>query len=182
VAVEAVSAEAVITAAVALATNSVAWTIPATLLQQSLRGNISPGGSCFDHYRSPKEVQTIAKGRTQMEKQVFRVGERIDKLCAVCAEERGHIVASVTKRGQISRVSCPKCDTVSTFKLASRTLPQAAIKTPSPYDRTLTYRAGQSMTHEMFGAGEVTRLIEPRKMEVLFHDRLRRLIHAQGHE
>jgi hypothetical protein len=25
-------------------------------------------------------------------------------------------------------------------------------------------------------------LIEPRKMEVLFQDRLRRLIHAQGHE
>ena len=31
------------------------------------------------------------------------------------------------------------------------------------------------MTHEMFGIGEVTRLIEPRKMEVLFQDRLRRL-------
>ena len=117
-----------------------------------------------------------------MEKQVFTVGERIDKLCAVCKEERGHIVTSVTKRGQVSRVGCPKCDTVSTFKLASRTLPHPAIKTPSPYDRTLTYRAGQFMAHEMFGIGEVTRLIEPRKMEVLFEDRLRRLIHAQGHE
>ena len=82
-----------------------------------------------------------------MEKQVFTVGERIDKFCAVCNEERGHIVTSVTKRGQISRVSCSKCGTVSTFKLASRTLPRPAIKTPSPYDRTLTYRAGQSMTH-----------------------------------
>ena len=117
-----------------------------------------------------------------MEKQVFTVGVRIDKFCAVCAEERGHIVTAVTKRGQISRVSCPKCDAVSTFKLASRTLPRPAIKTPSPYDRTLTYRAGQSMTHEMFGIGEVTRLIEPRKMEVLFQDRLRRLIHAQSPE
>jgi hypothetical protein len=117
-----------------------------------------------------------------MEKPVFKVGERIDKFCAVCAEERGHIVASVTKRGQISRVSCPKCSTVSTFKLASRTLPQLAMKPPSPYDRTLTYRAGQSMMHEMFGIGEVTRLMEPRKMEVLFQDRLRCLIHAQGHE
>ena len=117
-----------------------------------------------------------------MEKQVFTVGGRIDKLCAVCAEERGHIVTSVTKRGQISRVSCPKCETVSTFQLASRTLPRPALKTPLPYDRTLTYRAGQSMTHAMFGIGEVTRLIEPRKMEVLFEDRLRRLIHAQDHQ
>jgi len=117
-----------------------------------------------------------------MEKQVFTVGNRIDKFCTVCDEERGHIVTSVTKRGQISRVSCPKCDTVSTFQLASRTLPRPATKPPSPYDRTLTYRAGQSMTHEMFGIGEVTRLIEPRKMEVLFPDRLRRLIHAQDHQ
>src|SRR5687768_12873599 len=116
-----------------------------------------------------------------MEKQVFTVDERIDKFCAVCDEERGHIVVSVTKRGQISRVNCPKCGAVSTFKLASRTSPRPAIKTPSAYDRTLTYRAGQSMTHAMFGIGEVTRLIEPRKMEVLFHDRLRRLIHAQDH-
>ena len=117
-----------------------------------------------------------------MEKQVFTVGERIDKFCSVCDEERGHIVTSVTKRGQISRVSCPKCETVSTFQLASRTLPRAAIKPPKTYDRTLTYRAGQSMTHELFGVGEVTRLIEPRKMEVLFQDRLRRLIHAQSPE
>jgi len=115
-----------------------------------------------------------------MEKPIFTVGDRIDKFCAVCHEERGHIVTSITKRGQISRVSCPKCDTVSTFQLASRTAPRAANKTPSPYDRTLTYRAGQSMTHEMFGIGEVTKLIEPRKMEVLFQDRLRRLIHDQS--
>ena len=116
-----------------------------------------------------------------MEKPVFTVGDRIDKFCTRCDFERGHIVTSVTKRGQISRVGCSKCDTISTFKLASRTLPHPALKTPSPYDRTLTYRAGQSMTHEMFGIGEVTRLIEPRKMEVLFQDRLRRLIHAQDH-
>jgi hypothetical protein len=116
-----------------------------------------------------------------MEKQVFTVGERIDKFCAVCVEERGHLAVSVTKRGQISRVNCATCGTVSTFRLASRTLPRTASKIPSPYDRTLTYRAGQSMTHETFGIGEVTRLIEPRKMEVLFHDRLRRLIHAQDH-
>jgi ssDNA-binding Zn-finger/Zn-ribbon topoisomerase 1 len=117
-----------------------------------------------------------------MEKQVFKVGDRTDKFCAVCDEERGHIVTSISKRGQISRVNCPKCGTISTFKLASRTSPRQANAIPSPYDRTLTYRAGQSMSHELFGVGEVTKLIEPRKMDVLFQDRLRRLVHAQGHE
>jgi hypothetical protein len=36
------------------------------------------------------------------------------------------------------------------------------------------------MAHETFGIGEVTQLIEPRKIDVLFQDRLRRLIHAQS--
>ena len=31
-------------------------------------------------------------------------------------EERGHVIASLTKRGKISRVSCPKCGTLGTFK------------------------------------------------------------------
>ena len=117
-----------------------------------------------------------------MDKQIFTVGIRADKFCTVCDQERGHIVTSINKRGQISRVRCSKCNTISTFLLASRTLPRTASKIPSPYDRTLTYRAGQSFTHEMFGIGEVTRLIDPRKMDVLFQDRLRRLIHAQDHE
>jgi hypothetical protein len=115
-----------------------------------------------------------------MEKQVFAVGERADKLCAKCEEERGHIITAVTKRGQISRVSCPKCSTVSTFKLSSRTSPRQSGKAPTPYDRTFTYRAGQTMAHATFGVGEVTKLIEPQKIDVLFEDRLRRLIHAQN--
>lgn len=114
-----------------------------------------------------------------MEKEVFAVGERADKLCVKCDEERGHIVTAITKRGQISRVTCPKCGTVSTFKLSSRTSPRVSEKVPLPYDRTCVYRTGQTMAHKMFGVGEVTGLIEPQKIDVLFHDRLRRLLHAQ---
>ena len=166
-------------AADALATNFCCWTIPATVLTGKASLGILARRLCFN-INSPQRLQTTRKGKP-MEKQVFNIGDRTDKFCAVCDEERGHAVTSVNKRGQISRVSCPKCGTVSAFKLASRTLPRPAIKAPSPYDRTLTYRTGQFMTHEMFGIGEVTRLIEPRKMEVLFHDRLRRLVHAQLH-
>jgi hypothetical protein len=175
--------EAVITAAVAPATNCLAEPIPATLLSKTKPPgqNISPEAFLFDHRYTSKGTNDRYR-ENPMQKQVFTVGERTDKVCAVCDEERGHIVTSVTKRGQISRVSCSKCGTISTFKLTSRTSPRPSTKTPSPYDRTLTYRAGQSMTHDMFGIGEVTRLIEPRKMEVLFQDRLRRLIHAQSPE
>ena len=115
-----------------------------------------------------------------MEKQQYTVGDRVDKFCTVCGEERGHIVASVTKRGKISRVDCPKCNTRSTFK--SRTAvstERAATRESAPYDWRRTYRRGQTMIHPTFGFGEVTALIEPKKIDVLFADRVRRLIHGR---
>jgi hypothetical protein len=115
-----------------------------------------------------------------MDKPTFAVGDRVEKQCAVCNEDRGHIVASVTKRGLISRVTCPKCGTRSSFSGGSKT--KAAIPRPGPtepYDRRRTYRTGQMMIHPMWGQGEVTAVIEPRKIDVLFSDRLRRLIHSR---
>jgi hypothetical protein len=114
-----------------------------------------------------------------LEKPTYSVGERTDKLCLKCNEERGHIVTSVTKRGQISRVSCSKCSIASTFKASTRTTPKSSRQVPSPYDMATSYRTGQTMDHKTFGIGEVTQLIEPRKIDVLFHDRLRRLVHSQ---
>ena len=114
-----------------------------------------------------------------MEKPIFKVGERVDKLCKKCGEERGHVVTAVTTRGQISRVSCSKCGTTSAFKLSSRTSPRVSDKTQSNYDMTCVYRTGQTISHKMFGIGEVMNVIEPGKIDVLFQDRLRRLIHAQ---
>jgi len=114
-----------------------------------------------------------------VEKQLHTVGQRVEKVCAECGEERGHVVVSVTKRGQISRVSCPKCGTRSSFKVsASASSDASQAKTGAPYDRARTYRTGQSMMHPVFGLGEVTAVIEPQKIDVLFADRLRRLVHA----
>ncbi|MCA1850223.1 MAG: hypothetical protein LC672_03990 [Acidobacteria bacterium] len=115
-----------------------------------------------------------------MEKPTYTVGERVEKLCAVCHEERGHVVVSVTKRGQISRVSCPKCGARSTFKTgASTSVQRPSAKSGAPYDWTRTYRTGQALVHPTFGPGEVTAVIEPHKIDVLFADRMRRLIHAR---
>lgn len=114
-----------------------------------------------------------------MGKQIYTVGERADKLCAVCGEGRGHVVVSVTKAGQISRVNCPKCGTVSTFKSSTRLARRPQAQPGLPYDRTHVYRVGQLMVHQTYGQGEVTALIEPQKIDVLFPDRLRRLIHAR---
>ncbi|HWW77046.1 MAG TPA: hypothetical protein VNZ44_16715, partial [Pyrinomonadaceae bacterium] len=93
-----------------------------------------------------------------MDNQIHKSGERVEKFCAVCGEERGHVVASVTKAGRIVSVSCPKCGTRGRFKANVGTTTRAA-KPGVPYNSSYTYRAGQSMTHPVFGVGEVTALI-----------------------
>ncbi len=116
-----------------------------------------------------------------VEKQTFAVGDRVEKACDVCGEERGHVVASINKRSMISRVSCPKCGTRSTYKTKiGGSGVRSTAKSGAPYDRTRTYRAGQTMLHPVYGMGEVTAVIEPLKIDVLFSDRMRRLIHSRA--
>ncbi|HKZ81787.1 MAG TPA: hypothetical protein VJ124_26205 [Pyrinomonadaceae bacterium] len=112
------------------------------------------------------------------EKPIAILGGRVEKLCTTCGEERGHVIRSLNKRGKILRVSCAKCGTVGTFKSGVATSSRGAVTVGAPYDRTISYRAGQVMLHPIFGPGEVTALIEPHKIDVLFSDRLRRLVHA----
>ena len=113
-----------------------------------------------------------------MSKQLHAVGERVEMFCPTCEVERGHVVSSVTKRGHVSRVTCPKCETRSSFKAGAGA--RADDKSAAPYDRTRTYCAGQALVHPTFGPGEVTAVIEPHKIDVLFSDRMRRLIHSQS--
>jgi transcription elongation factor Elf1 len=112
------------------------------------------------------------------EKQVFTTGDRVEQMCVKCGVERGHVVVSVTKKGRISRVSCPICGSRVPFK--SGTSVRSSNKVGAPYDRARTYRRGQTIMHPNFGEGEVTALIEPGKIDVLFTDRMRRLIHASA--
>src|SRR5262245_56278552 len=116
-----------------------------------------------------------------MEKHSYAVGDRVEKLCAVCGDEWGHIVASLNKRGHISRVVCSQCGTRSTFKSATNAAAtRSSVQDGAPYDWTRTYRKGQIMMHPTFGLGRVTAVIEPQKIDVLFSDRVRRLIHGRA--
>lgn len=114
-----------------------------------------------------------------MDQRVYTIGDVVEKLCAVCNEERNHVVASVSKKGLATRVECPKCGTRSSFNSKQATYTLAARAKPEvPYDRTRTYRAGQFMLHSTFGSGEVTAVVDAKKIDVLFADRMRRLVHA----
>jgi len=120
-----------------------------------------------------------------MDKPVFSIGERVEKLCVVCNEVRGHVVVSITKRGQIFSCQLPKCGARSSFRAAPlRTQPQSVPQpkqAPPMIALALIVRA-KAMMHPTFGLGEVTKVIEPCKIDVLFSDRMRRLIHARQPE
>ena len=112
----------------------------------------------------------------QEKNRTFTTGERIEQMCITCGEERGHVVASISKQGKITRVSCPICGSRVPYTGAG--VRRTSTKVGARYDRTQTYRRGDTMLHPIFGEGEVTAIIEPKKIDVLFADRMRRLIHS----
>ncbi|MFY9622363.1 MAG: hypothetical protein WAQ99_21280 [Pyrinomonadaceae bacterium] len=132
-----------------------------------------------DNYRATREGELKAMARHAARQvrstSLFAIGDRVDQMCITCGEERGHIVASITKTGKITRVSCPICGSRVPYRsVTTRRLPS---KVGTPYDRARTYRRGQTLMHPTFGEGEVT-AVESEKIYVLFSDRVRRLIHS----
>lgn len=115
-----------------------------------------------------------------MKAEKYAVGDSITMMCSGCDVEQPHTIETVTKLGKISKAVCDVCESVSTFNRGVKTSVAAGkAKAASPYDRTKRYKKGQAMTHEVFGHGEVTAVIEAQKIDVLFGDKTRRLIHAQ---
>jgi hypothetical protein len=115
-----------------------------------------------------------------MEKKKFAVDEVVERFCSACDADQNHTVTTVTKLGQITKLTCDVCATVSTYKSGVKTSNVGmTAKAGSEYDRTRKYRKGQAILHSTFGQGEVMAVIEPQKIDVLFGDTVRRLIHAQ---
>lgn len=116
-----------------------------------------------------------------MKDQTYKVGENIEKYCADCDKLAGHTVKTVTKTGRVSKVICDGCGLLGTFKPNSNLskIQNLATKTGEPYDMTKTYRTGQIMSHSTFGTGEVLTVVDSKKIEVLFIDQVRRLVHSR---
>lgn len=114
-----------------------------------------------------------------MENPSFSLGNRVQKFCMNCGEERGHIVAAINKNGQITSVQCAQCDSRSRFKKTDHLDYVGAGTEGAPYNWALTYRKGQTLLHPTFGFGEVTAVVDPNKIDVLFSDCVRRLVHTK---
>ncbi|MCA1589236.1 MAG: hypothetical protein LC730_00825 [Acidobacteria bacterium] len=115
-----------------------------------------------------------------MKTEAYSVGDSLSMMCSVCDTDQPHTVAKATKLGKITSAACSVCGTSSTFSRGVKTsVAVSGGKTAAPYDRTRKYRKGQAMLHSVFGQGEVTEVVDLGKIDVLFGDRTRRLIHAQ---
>lgn len=116
-----------------------------------------------------------------MNKQIYTIGQNVEKFCKTCNEQLAHIVKSLTKTGAVSKVGCSKCGTLGTYKPSAKLtkLQSLATKTGDPYSQARTYRAGQIMAHPTFGTGEVMTVFDTKTIDVLFTDRVRRLIHSR---
>ena len=116
-----------------------------------------------------------------MKVEKYSAGDKISMMCSACDVDQSHLVQTVTKLGKITSAKCEVCSTVSTFSRGVKT--SVAVgksnKAVSPYYRTRKYKKGQAMMHSVFGQGEVTAVLDLQKIDVLFGDRTRRLIHAQ---
>ncbi|HEX4951442.1 MAG TPA: hypothetical protein VFZ34_32590 [Blastocatellia bacterium] len=115
-----------------------------------------------------------------MENHLPTIGDRIQKQCKVCNEVRGHIVTTVNKNGHIGSVRCPQCDSRSRVKKGDQLDLSSTTLEGAPYDWAITYRKGQTMLHPTFGMGEVTAVVDAGKIDVLFSDRVRRLVHTKA--
>ena len=110
----------------------------------------------------------------------YSVGESLEMLCSACDSQQPHNVESVTKLGKITSVVCTTCGTSSKYSRGVKTsVSLSGSKKASPYDRTRKYKKGQVMLHNMFGQGEVTG-VDYQKIDVLFGDTTRRLLHDQN--
>ena len=115
-----------------------------------------------------------------MNKRLYEVGQRVDKWCVVCSEDRGHVVASVSVKGHVTRVTCPICGTRGSFKNgANSPLRARRVKRRNRTTGLTPTVLRQLINHPSYGLGEVVALIEPKKMDVLFADRIRRLVHSR---
>jgi hypothetical protein len=121
------------------------------------------------------------KKEFKMENSVYKIGGKVEKFCNTCQQSLTHLIKSITKLGKISRVSCSKCGLSGIFKSTAMLtkIENLATQTGAPYDQSRTYRTGQFMAHPTFGQGEVISVFEARKIDVLFMDRVRRLIHSR---
>lgn len=127
------------------------------------------------------------------------VGGEVDAYCFHCKRMALHTVVSML-RGRPAKVLCNCCDIQHQFRAKApggrrdaktKNLPksravweEALSKADATHVRgyvpTLTFQVDEVIDHPHFGKGLVVRVYDATKMEVLFEDMVRRLVHGRA--
>ena len=110
----------------------------------------------------------------------FELGQVMEMPCSVCDGDQNHTAESVTKLGKLTKAVCNECGTISAFRRGKKvSMDSGKSKAGMPYSQSQKYKKGQAMMHSTFGQGEVTAVVDAQKIDVLFGDQTRRLVHAR---
>ena len=144
------------------------------------------------------EADAEVRAALEAKSEVPVVGGELDSYCSHCKRSTLHTVVSMLREVP-AKVLCKVCDARHQYnpiivkesrKKHGRILPktralweEALSSVDSkvlPYDATLTYQVEQVVDHPHFGKGVIVRTYEQFKMEVLFEDQVRRLVHNRS--
>jgi hypothetical protein len=129
-----------------------------------------------------------------------RIGQEISAYCGKCKLERTHTIAAMEGEGVVKKVACTMCGSFHNYKLpktaaegdakprkASGTRKSRAAASidslldssrPSkPYSMSGNFSAGDLINHPSFGLGAVELTRPPNKMEVIFREGKKTLVH-----
>jgi hypothetical protein len=131
---------------------------------------------------------------------LYKAGSDIDAWCTKCKMMLAHVIIAM-KGPKPARVECKTCRSVHAYKSASPGTPAARKKTAtetgprlSDFDKlvqgkdiskaeryapTTIFEEEQVVDHKQFGIGIVTRSLSDKKIEVVFKDATRVLVHSR---
>ena len=123
-----------------------------------------------------KKTEDIVEGA---EAPIFVIGDRVEKLCLKCGEERGHVIASLSQtRENIASELCEMRHPGNVQEWCFERVKGAKLNRVGLTISLAHIALGRPCSIPLL-PGEVTAVIEPLKIDVLFSDRMRRLVHAR---
>ena len=133
-----------------------------------------------------------------------KTGTDIDAYCTRCQLELAHVVVAMVQ-GRVARVQCKTCGTVHAYRRSEGPSPRRTDAGPggarrasaarSAYDElmqgkdisraqrykpTLRFAPGDVLHHPTFALGLVAKLLSDDKIEVVFADATRVLVHGRA--
>ena len=117
-------------------------------------------------------------------------GSQIDAYCPACKAVKPHVVVAM-KGTRASKTECKVCGSVHPYRknppdtrAKKRSQFEEAmegrdVSKPIPYKLTRKFNLDDVIQHKSFGLGLVTRVVSDKKMEVLFQESTKLLVHGR---